>query len=394
MRVHTLRLCLVAIGAVGIFCVAHGAILMEPGVDRPGQDLRPGFDLPAADPGLCIKACQEDAACQAFTYVKPGVQGPSARCWLKGGVPPAVKNDCCVSGVRAVAAPGATPAGLTPIQLPAPKTPPGNLPGSLPHQGGAGSDPAASYRSPMLLPPPGQTPQQATMPLTRGEMIAALVSSPMTKDDLEKIANRSRMSTMTLTTTTLSGAAVQAAVQAGAKSSPTFEELWAAPVTLRMTQGPSGFIADNHQYSVGSVQIAGAFFQHQGGLAESLKEGFVYMMPGSSLELLLDVPTDGGQYMVGVKAIYAWGKAANLVQDKENPGITAKIETATAQQKFVDMLSFVPTSANDGLVALWASQPYLQEQAQKTYYQRRTTMTLTVQFSTYASVSSVTITRL
>ena len=52
----------------------------EVGVDRPGQDLRPGFDLERPDPALCKQACERDPNCKAYTYVKPGYQGRNARC--------------------------------------------------------------------------------------------------------------------------------------------------------------------------------------------------------------------------------------------------------------------------------------------------------------------------
>jgi len=72
---------------------------MEANTDRPGLDYR-SFDLPAADPKLCQDACAGEANCRAFTYVRPGVQGPGARCWLKSSVPNPVSNNCCVSGVK------------------------------------------------------------------------------------------------------------------------------------------------------------------------------------------------------------------------------------------------------------------------------------------------------
>jgi hypothetical protein len=72
---------------------------LEYDTDRPGQDYR-NFDLPAARPQLCQAECGADPKCKAFTYVKPGVQGSSARCWLKSGVPAAGRSSCCVSGVK------------------------------------------------------------------------------------------------------------------------------------------------------------------------------------------------------------------------------------------------------------------------------------------------------
>jgi hypothetical protein len=73
---------------------------MEQNVNRQGSDYR-DFNLPAADPALCRDACVQDPRCKAWTYVKPNtVQGPVARCWLKGGVPSPNQNTCCVSGVK------------------------------------------------------------------------------------------------------------------------------------------------------------------------------------------------------------------------------------------------------------------------------------------------------
>ena len=72
---------------------------LESDTDRPGQDYR-NLDLPAARPQLCQAECGADPKCKAFTYVKPGVQGSSARCWLKSGVPAAGRSSCCVSGVK------------------------------------------------------------------------------------------------------------------------------------------------------------------------------------------------------------------------------------------------------------------------------------------------------
>jgi hypothetical protein len=72
---------------------------LETNVDRPGRDYK-NFNLPAADTNLCKTACeQEGSTCKAWTFVRAGVQGPTARCWLKNAVPPAFTNNCCASGV-------------------------------------------------------------------------------------------------------------------------------------------------------------------------------------------------------------------------------------------------------------------------------------------------------
>ena len=96
---------------------------MESDMDRPGMNYR-NFDLSSPDPMLCENACKEDPQnCKAWTYVKPEIQGPKARCWLKSGIPSAVKNSCCISGmiqlVRHPTAERALPGGMIhPVPLP------------------------------------------------------------------------------------------------------------------------------------------------------------------------------------------------------------------------------------------------------------------------------------
>ena len=71
---------------------------LERKIDRPGNDYK-NFNLSVADSNQCRAACGTDKQCEAWTYVNPGVQGPTARCWLKNGVPAARTSDCCTSGV-------------------------------------------------------------------------------------------------------------------------------------------------------------------------------------------------------------------------------------------------------------------------------------------------------
>lgn len=79
------------------------ASYMEENVDRPGNDLR-SFPLTTPNVGQCKQACDGDAQCQAWTYVRPGVQSPNAMCWLKAfpGAPRA--SNCCISGLKNAAA--------------------------------------------------------------------------------------------------------------------------------------------------------------------------------------------------------------------------------------------------------------------------------------------------
>lgn len=72
--------------------------IIAAGVDRPGGDYR-SFELGRADPNVCRSTCRAESRCTAWTYVKPNIQGPNARCWLKHVVPTPITASCCHSGV-------------------------------------------------------------------------------------------------------------------------------------------------------------------------------------------------------------------------------------------------------------------------------------------------------
>jgi hypothetical protein len=102
---------LLAALAAGASCVVGAGVVvpigpgagsgaaLEYGTNRGGMDYN-SFDLTSGRPEECRDACMADANCAAFTFVNPGVQGPSARCWLKNPVPPPTPDGCCVSGVK------------------------------------------------------------------------------------------------------------------------------------------------------------------------------------------------------------------------------------------------------------------------------------------------------
>ena len=68
------------------------------GVDFSGADLQ-SFALGRGDPALCQVACDNNPQCRAWTFIKPGVQGPPI-CFLKSGVPQPGVNFTLISGMR------------------------------------------------------------------------------------------------------------------------------------------------------------------------------------------------------------------------------------------------------------------------------------------------------
>src|SRR5690242_21604428 len=74
-----------------------GAGGLEYNTNRGGSDFW-NFELDSGAEA-CSAACAADARCRAFTWVRPGVQGVRARCWLKSAVPGATNDNNCISGV-------------------------------------------------------------------------------------------------------------------------------------------------------------------------------------------------------------------------------------------------------------------------------------------------------
>lgn len=75
--------------------------------DPEDGSLLQNTNLPLNDIGslrgweMCRRICELTPECRAWTWVKPGVQGPGGVCWLKGSVPQTREpNPDCVSGIK------------------------------------------------------------------------------------------------------------------------------------------------------------------------------------------------------------------------------------------------------------------------------------------------------
>jgi hypothetical protein len=72
---------------------------VEFSMDRTGGDYK-NLDVATDAAGAtCEAACKAEDRCRAWTYVRPGYLGPSARCFLKERITRPRHKPCCVSGV-------------------------------------------------------------------------------------------------------------------------------------------------------------------------------------------------------------------------------------------------------------------------------------------------------
>jgi len=89
--------CVSGVKGAGLIELRPGPV--ETSIDRTGGDYR-HFDLGSDPSGLsCKKACEGDNRCRAWTYVRVGYLGSSARCYLKDKVTAPRRKPCCLSGV-------------------------------------------------------------------------------------------------------------------------------------------------------------------------------------------------------------------------------------------------------------------------------------------------------
>jgi hypothetical protein len=72
---------------------------IERGTNRPGSDYENFSMNSSSSPADCERECILEQACLAWTFVRPGVQGPQPHCWLKNNVPNPIHDNCCASGV-------------------------------------------------------------------------------------------------------------------------------------------------------------------------------------------------------------------------------------------------------------------------------------------------------
>jgi hypothetical protein len=89
-------------------CVSgvRGAGVIEPrkgptefSIDRFGGDYRNLETASEPSGASCKTACDAENKCRAWTYVRPGYIGPSARCYLKDKITRPRHKPCCISGV-------------------------------------------------------------------------------------------------------------------------------------------------------------------------------------------------------------------------------------------------------------------------------------------------------
>jgi hypothetical protein len=67
------------------------------GTNLPGSDYA---NFPAHSAQVCKNTCAGESRCKAYTWVKPGIQGPGGMCWLKHSEPEIVRDSCCDSFTR------------------------------------------------------------------------------------------------------------------------------------------------------------------------------------------------------------------------------------------------------------------------------------------------------
>lgn len=86
-------------GVKGAALLESRAGPVENSIDRVGGDYR-NFEIPAnQDVNACMKACEADNKCRAWSFSRAGYGAPVAKCYLKDKITPPRRRPCCMSGV-------------------------------------------------------------------------------------------------------------------------------------------------------------------------------------------------------------------------------------------------------------------------------------------------------
>ena len=82
----------------GLLLSASPVVACGPYCDMPGD--RGGVAHYIDNAVACESTCDRTPSCRGWTWVKPGVQGPQAVCWIKKQIVSTVRSNCCISGYR------------------------------------------------------------------------------------------------------------------------------------------------------------------------------------------------------------------------------------------------------------------------------------------------------
>jgi hypothetical protein len=78
--------------------ISSVSFAIEQNINRPGKDYRGQANSLNAD--ACRNICAQEDQCVAFTWVRPGVQGPDGKCWLKNEPSTPELNNDTISGLK------------------------------------------------------------------------------------------------------------------------------------------------------------------------------------------------------------------------------------------------------------------------------------------------------
>jgi hypothetical protein len=92
------KCCVSGVRGAGVIEPRRGPI--EYSIDRNGGDYRNIEVAPDAAGTPCKAACDAENRCRAWTYVRPGYIGATARCYLKDKITRPRHKPCCISGVE------------------------------------------------------------------------------------------------------------------------------------------------------------------------------------------------------------------------------------------------------------------------------------------------------
>lgn len=306
----------------------QAAVSLEPDTNRPGMDYR-SLDLEDARPELCRQACERDEKCRAYTYIKPGIQGPRARCWLKSGVPTPQKGACCVSGVKtAKAEQGQSPKAMkyVPGDIKVPPKSSAGIPGS--QKTGVQSTVSSGKGGDPRLKVPPVSVRRPEKPLNRGELVNILIANPLTAPRLNQVASTMGIPAKELASKSTSGKLVTGGPETLPTSGATKYLNWEAGVRFTPRSIEEGLtvsgvtVLDN--FSLSEMYQRNELLLY--GKPEELEINFRILMPPGKYAITIELT---GQFELTFNCSNCNGSIENPFPVWDNKALTEGISTYT-----------------------------------------------------------------
>jgi len=200
---------------------------------------------------------------------------------------------------------------------------------NLPVLSGGQSSSRSDAPDPNQLPrrPSAAALQRVAAPITRAIIVNSLCADQGYGDSIDELAKQVGLDAGQLGAKSISGAKARVSSAGGATSvAASFDSLdWVSGLSFTPNLGGPSYTSGGKTYRVGTVYMDGGCMPPSATLRDWTSRDVMYVMPGGSIWLFLEVPPTPAAYMFTIRLVDAEGTdLLSLVRNKP-PLITAEV---------------------------------------------------------------------